>query len=353
MQTFDYLKKILIIRFSSIGDIVLTTPVIRALKKQLECELHVLTKPQYADITGNNPNVDLVYTLNGDLKDIISQLRSEEYDFVVDLQKNIRSARVRKGLGKPSGTFPKYNKEKWLLVNFKINKLPEVHIVDRYFEAVKPLEVTNDGKGLDFFIPGKDRVDPRTIHQELKRKYAAFAIGGRHKTKMMPPEKIAEIIDKLKMPVVLLGGDEDKNAGEMIVALTTNLKVWNTCGKYNLNQSASLIMQSGVVLTHDTGLMHIAAAFNKPVVSIWGNTVPAFGMYPYMPGNEKKSVIAEVKDLKCRPCSKLGYKKCPKKHFKCMMEQDTDFIANEANRLFFASLHKHRPARKQRREPKK
>ncbi len=347
------MKKILLIRFSSIGDIVLTTPVIRALKKQLGCELHVLTKPQYAAITENNPNVDLVYPLNGDLKNIISQLRSEEYDFVVDLQKNIRSARIRKGLHKPSATFPKYNREKWLLVNFKVNRLPEVHLVDRYFEAVKPLGVTNDGKGLDFFIPGKDRVDPKTIHPELKRKYAVFAIGGRHKTKMMPQEKIADIIDKLKMPVILLGGPEDKNAGDMIVALTTNLKVWNTCGNYNLNQSASLIMQAGVVLTHDTGLMHIAAAFNKPIVSIWGNTVPAFGMYPYMPGNEKRSVIVEVKDLRCRPCSKLGHKKCPKKHFKCMMEQDTEFIANEANRLFFASLHKHRPERKQRPDHKK
>ena len=347
------MKKILLIRFSSIGDIVLTTPVIRALKKQLDCELHVITKPQYATITQNNPYVDLVYTLNGDLKDIISQLRSEEYDFVVDLQKNIRSVRIRKGLGKPSATFPKYNLEKWLLVNFKINRLPDVHIVDRYFEAVRPLGVTNDGKGLDFFIPEKDRVDPKTIHPELKRKYAAFVIGGRHKTKMMPEEKIAAVIDKLKMPVVLLGGEEDRNAGEMIMALTTNLKVRNTCGKYNLNQSASLIMQAGVVLTHDTGLMHIAAAFNKPIVSIWGNTVPAFGMYPYMPGNERNAVIAEVKNLDCRPCSKLGHKTCPKKHFKCMMEQDTDFIANEANRLFFASLKKHHPARKPRHSRKK
>ena len=342
------MKKVLLIRFSSIGDIVLTTPVIRVLKKQLGCELHVLTKPQYASITENNPNVDLVYTLNGDLKDIISQLRSEEYDFVVDLQKNIRSSRVRKGLGKPSGTFPKYNKEKWLLVNFKINRLPDVHIVDRYFEAVKPLGVTNDGKGLEYYIPGKDKVNPVDIHPELKRKYAAFSIGGRHNTKKMPPEKIAEIIEKLKMPVILLGGEEDKAAGEIIVAASLNLKVWNVCGNYNLNQSASIIQQAGVVLTHDTGLMHIAAAFNKSIVSIWGNTVPAFGMYPYLPGNEKKSVITEVKDLRCRPCSKLGYKKCPKKHFKCMMEQDTDFIANEANRLFFASLKKHHPPRKKR-----
>lgn len=340
------MKKILLIRFSSIGDIVLTTPVIRALKKQLQCELHVLTKPQYAGITENNPYVDLVYKMESHTKEVVSQLRSEQYDFVVDLQKNARSIRIRKALGTPGASFPKLNKEKWLLVNFKINRLPEIHIVDRYFEAVIPLGVTHDGGGLDFFISEKDRISPKTIHAELRKRYAVFAIGGRHNTKMMPPQKMAQTINKLKMPVILLGGPEDQETGDKIVAETKHRDIWNTCGRYNLNRSASLIRNAGVVLTHDTGLMHIAAAFNKPIVSIWGNTIPAFGMYPYLPGNENKSVISEVSGIHCRPCSKLGYKKCPKKHFKCMMEQDEDFIADSANRLFFASVRKYHPARK-------
>lgn len=347
------MKKILLIRFRSIGDIVLTTPVIRALKKQLQCELHILTKQQYATILQGNPYVDLVYEFKNNLKGIISELRSEQYDFVVDLQKNARSVRIRKALGRPSASFPKLNKEKWLLVNFKINRLPDVHIIDRYFEAVKPLGVFNDDAGLDFFIPEKDKVNPMIINPALKKRYAVFAIGGRHNTKMMPPQEITQVIDKLKMPVILLGGPEDKEVGDKIVAATKHRDIWNTCGRYNLNRSASLIRNAGVVLTHDTGLMHIAAAFKKPIVSIWGNTIPEFGMYPYMPDNKGKSIIAEVSELKCRPCSKLGYKKCPKKHFKCMMEQDENFIAGSANRLFFASVRKYHPARKQRPEHKK
>ena len=353
VQTIDYLKKILLIRFSSIGDIVLTTPVIRTLKQQLHCELHVLTKQQYASITQSNPNVDLVYELKNNLKEIISELRSEQYDFVVDLQKNARSVRIRKALRRPSASFPKLNREKWLMVNFKINRLPNVHVVDRYFEAVKAVNVKNDGEGLNFFIPEKDHVNPAKLQPWARKGYAGFVIGGRHRTKMLPYEKIVAIINQLKMPVILLGGPEDKENGDFITEATQNERVWNSCGRFNLNQSASLIKQAKVILTHDTGLMHIAAAFQKPIISIWGNTIPGFGMYPYMPDNKGKSIIAEVTGLNCRPCSKLGYKKCPKKHFKCMNYQSVDFIAESANRLYFSSIHKHRPARKQRPEKKR
>jgi len=331
----------------------LASPVIRALKQQLQCELHVLTKQQYASITQSNPYVNLVYEFKNNLKEIISELRSEQYDFVVDLQKNARSVCIRKALGRPSASFPKLNREKWLMVNFKINRLPDVHIVDRYFEAVKLLGLKNDGEGLDFFIPEKDHINPAKLQPWARKGYAGFVIGGRHQTKMLPYEKIVAIIDQLKMPVILLGGPEDKESGDFIVKATQNERVWNSCGRYNLNQSASLIKQAKVILTHDTGLMHIAAAFQKPIISIWGNTAPRFGMSPYMPRNKNRSVIAEVTGLKCRPCSKLGYKKCPKKHFKCMKYQSVDFIAESANRLFFASLHKHRPARKQKHEHKK
>jgi ADP-heptose:LPS heptosyltransferase len=118
---------------------------------------------------------------------------------------------------------------------------------------------------------------------------------------------------------VLLGGNTDKAVGEEVVNALGN-KVYNACGKYNINQSASLLRQSNGVITHDTGLMHIAAAFNKKIVSVWGNTIPEFGMVPYFGNNlpTNGSIIAEVKGLSCRPCSKIGYDTCPKQHFKCM-----------------------------------
>ncbi len=327
------MKKILVIRFSSIGDIVLTTPVIRALKEQLKCEIHAVTKEKYKGLYTSNSNIDKVISFEKNESEIIGELQNEEYDFIVDLQKNIRSFRIRKSLQKPFGTFPKLNFKKWMLVNFKIDLLPDVHIVDRYFEAVKLLGVQNDGKGLDYFIPENEKVIPSSLDKRLSEKYVAYVIGGQHKTKILPAGKIAEVISGTNYMSVLLGGKEDFERGEEIVKLTGNNNVINLCGKLSLNQSASLVKQSSVVVTNDTGLMHIAAAFHKPVVSVWGNTVPKFGMYPYIPGDRDKVVISEVAGLKCRPCSKIGYDKCPGKHFKCMELQNTDFIINSVNRL--------------------
>jgi ADP-heptose:LPS heptosyltransferase len=325
------LKKILVIRFSSIGDIVLTTPVIRCIKQQLKCELHVLTRKQYADLTRNNPHVDKVHPYSNDLDELISVLKKENFHHVVDLQRNMRSLKVRRKLGKPSSSFPKLNRQKWLLVNFRVNKLPHVHIVDRYFHAAAPLGVTNDGRGLDYFIPEKDKVSVSSLNKALARGYVGFVIGSRHETKMLPVGKIAETINKLQLPVVLLGGTEDKARAEEVMMLTRQSRVMNTCGQFSLNQSASLVEQAKVVITNDTGLMHIAAAFNKPIISVWGNTVPDFGMYPYLPEGKGQSFISEVDGLMCRPCSKLGYKKCPKKHFDCMMMQDVDVIVKKVD----------------------
>ncbi len=325
------MKKILLIRFSSIGDIVLTTPVVRSLKKQLQCELHAVTKKQYALLYQNNPYVDKVFSFGNDIGEVVKQLKAEKYDFVVDLQKNLRSVKIKRALGVPSASFPKVNIKKWLLVNFKINLLPKVHVVDRYFAAVEKLQVENDMQGLDYFIPAEDEIEPETIHKNLKEGYLGFVIGGQHFTKIFPPEKVAEVINSLSMPVLLLGGKEDVGRGEKIVSLTKGRQVINGCGKFNLNQSASLVKQCNVLVTNDTGLMHIGAAFGKPIISVWGNTVPEFGMYPYMPDNEVHFFMAEVKGLSCRPCSKLGHAKCPKKHFKCMMDQDFDAIVKKVN----------------------
>ena len=141
----------------------------------------------------------------------------------------------------------------------------------------------------------------------------------------MPNEKIISIIKKVNKPVLLIGGPEDFERGEQIVANTINTQ--NTCGKYSVLQSASLIQQANRVITHDTGMMHIAAAFKKKIYSVWGNTVPEFGMYPYLENEQSKRI--EVKGLNCRPCSKIGYSKCPKGHFKCMQEIDENLFLSE------------------------
>ena len=318
--------KILILRFSSIGDIVLTSPVVRCLKQQLKnSEIHYLTKKSFFSVVENNPNIDKVFSFEKDILEVLPELKKENYDWVIDLHHNLRSIRVKRVLGKPSRSLNKLNIEKWLLVNLKINRLPDKHIVERYFETVAHLGIKNDLKGLDFFIDAKDEVDIFSLPKEFHNGFIAFVIGAKHNTKKIPLEKIISICKKINRPIILIGGKEDFETGEKTTSQIST--TFNACGKYNLQQSASLIKQAEKVITHDTGMMHIAAAFQKNIISVWGNTVPEFGMYPYMPGNEANSTIVEVKNLSCRPCSKIGFEKCPKGHFKCMNEIDeTAFI---------------------------
>lgn len=321
------IHKVLIVRFSSIGDIVLTTPVIRCLKRQMPViEIHYLVKKQYHEIVSANPYISKIWLFDDNFPELIPQLRSEKFDYIIDLHKNLRSLYVRFRLNRPASSFPKLNLQKWLIVNLKINLLPPVHIVDRYFTALTSLGIFNDGHGLDYFIPGNEEVGLSTLPVAFQNGYIAFVVGGKHSTKILPEEKVVILCKNIGHPVILLGGKEDRERGENIVSKTDRL-VFNACGMFSISQSASIIRQADKIITNDTGLMHVAAAFKKPVLSIWGNTIPGFGMYPYLPAEYRaRSEIFEVNGLSCRPCSKIGFSGCPKKHFKCMLDQDLDAI---------------------------
>ena len=326
------MKKILIIRFSSIGDIVLTTPVIRCLKTQLpDSEIHYLTKKQNGSLLQENPFITRTWLYEKNFKELLTRLKAEKFDFIVDLHKNLRSFYILLHLRKPYGTFQKLNLKKWMIVNLRIDRLPSIHIVDRYFTAVKSLGIINDQKGLDYFIPSGEEVDLSVLPDPFRPGFIAFVIGGKHATKMFPEDKVVEVCQKLSRPVVLLGGKEDVERGNRIEQLAGST-VFNACGRFSINQSASLIRQADKVITNDTGLMHIAAAFGKTILSICGNTIPEFGMVPYLEGKENAvSRIFEVKGLSCRPCSKIGFEKCPKGHFRCMNEQDVNAMINTLN----------------------
>ena len=312
--------KILVVRFSSIGDIVLTTPVVRMLKTQLNTEVHFLTKAPYVSLFKNNPYVDSVFQIDKSINEVISDLKKENYDYVIDLHSNLRTQILKLKLGVSAKSYNKLNWEKFLLTNFKTNILPDVHIVDRYLDTVKFLGITNDNKGLDFFLSDADKVDLN----EFPNDYVAIVIGGQHATKILPTAKIISICKKLNKAVLLIGGPDDKARGDEISKASGAI---NTCGNHSLLQSAFLIKNSAYVISHDTGMMHIAAAFKKKIYSVWGNTIPEFGMYPYL--SDKNSKMIEVKDLNCRPCSKIGYDKCPKGHFKCMQEIDENQFLSE------------------------
>ncbi len=329
--------KFLIIRFSSIGDIVLTSPVSRCLKEQVpDAEVHFLTKEVYRGLVNTNPYVDKVQVLGSSWDLMMHQLHHEQYDVIIDLHHNLRTLRIKKKLNYAKAySFEKLNIRKWLLTAFKINRLPQIHIVDRYLDTLKDFGVVNDGRGLDYFIPEKDKIQDADLPMSHRFGYIGVVIGAALPTKQMPVHKLRDLCAGISFPVVLLGGAEDRQAGNEIAAVDP-VKIYNSCGKFSLHESAHLVQLAKLVITHDTGLMHIAAAFQKPVFSVWGNTVPAFGMGPYYGNAIIQHRQYEVARLSCRPCSKIGYRKCPKGHFKCMELQDTDDMITKVKETIVA-----------------
>lgn len=337
--------KILLIRFSSIGDIVLTTPVIRCIKnKYPHAELHFVTKKVNAHILEANPYLHKIHTLDNDIQPLLLELLKEKFDYIIDLHKNIRSRYIHFILRQAFNSnityisFNKLNIRKWLYTHLKLKVLPDKSIVDRYFVGLQKIQVSNDGQGLDYFIPKDSELKNEDLPLSHVYGFVACAIGGQHATKQMPVEKWITLCKAIQHPIVLLGGKEDEVMANMIQQIDT-VRIYNACGKFNLHESAHIIQKSKLVITHDTGLMHIAAAFKKTILSIWGNTVPAFGMFPYYGFNNLRGNVApqsflfQVNNLSCRPCSKIGYKACPKKHFDCMQKINVLEIAEKANSL--------------------
>ncbi len=313
------LQKILVIRFSSIGDIVLCSPVIRCLHKQLNAEVHVLTKARFAAMNESNPFVKKVWTLE-ELQQNPKALIQANFNFIVDLHANIRSKKIQSLLKLPTYTLDKINVPKWLKVNLGLDVLPAKHIVDRMFEAIETLGVLNDGAGLDFFFTHQDALDKKYPKRGSR---IGVVLGGAHATKQIPNSLLERILKRVDAEILLLGGPNEYEAAER---LTEKVSAVNCCGATNLEGSAQLIESCDLVITSDTGLMHIAAALGKDIIVLWGSTIPAFGMYPYLVEGRGSVQQFEVEDLGCRPCSKIGFDTCPWGHFNCMKKQDVDSI---------------------------
>jgi heptosyltransferase-2 len=330
--------KFLIIRFSSIGDIVLTTPVIRCLKQQVkDAEIHFLVKSKFLPVVQHNPYIDKIHVLAHSWELMVEELKTEDYDHIIDLHHNAKTLRVKTALGVKSHSFYKLNIQKYIYTAFKINILPAIHIVDRYMRTVESFGVKNDGRGLDYFISKEEETKKEDLPASHSAGYIACVIGAAHGTKRWPVHKWKEFCASLQHPVVLLGDETDKARGEEIASVDP-VKIYNACGKFSLNESADLIKRSKGVISNDTGLMHIAAAYKKPVISLWGNTVPSFGMTPYYGVLHTPSSILQTNKLWCRPCSKIGYEKCPLGHFKCMEKIDAGELIERTRQIILNQL---------------
>ena len=331
--------KVLIVRFSSIGDIILTTPVIRCISQQLKAEVHYLTKKPFEPILQSNPFISKVYTVTENLNEVIDELKAQHYDVIIDLHHNLRTRVLKWHLRRPAHSFDKLNVEKWLKVNLKVDKLPDVHIVDRYMQTVNSLNVKNDGRGLDYFIPTAAH---KILHQYLEKhqinQYACLSVGAAHNTKCLTTEQMVKLCNLIEHPLVLVGGKAENEKAKEIVR-NCNQSVFNAVGLFSLNETAACIERATIVIAHDTGVMHMGAALKKPMVSIWGNTIPSFGMYPYYGLQNIWHKYFQVEGLSCRPCSKIGYEKCPKGHFNCILQISMNSIADEINSLFRQQTH--------------
>ncbi len=336
--------RLLFIRFSSIGDIVFTTPAIRCAKQQIPgVELHFLTKASMKAVTEANPYIDHFHYFDKDLNATIKGLKAFQFDYIIDLHRNLRTFQIQKALGVPSLSYHKLSLQKLLLTKLHLNYMPARHIVDRSLDTLSALGVVNDGKGLDYFIPKEATLPSNALPAAFQSGYIALVIGASYATKKLPVASLQALCHKIPYPIVLIGGKEDQAEGAAIEAINP-IKIWNACGKFNLHESALLVKQSKTVISHDTGFLYIACAFHKKTVAIWGATAPALQVEPYYPtkmDSSKQNVWyynAIVPDLPCQPCSNYGTKQCPQGHFACMKKQDLQSIADKAIAYFKATI---------------
>jgi ADP-heptose:LPS heptosyltransferase len=317
------LKKILIIRLSAIGDVLLATPLIEQTRNAFpDAEIHFLTKPDHAPLLAENPFLNRVMTT-----DAFSENGDEsEYDAIIDLQNNRRSRALRKGKSARIVQYEKQNWKKFLLVRFKWNLYREsVPVPLRYLSAAEPLGVRDGGSVMQFFLSDAEKETAKNFRESLP--VIAIGFGAKHFTKRFPPEKFASVINQLvddeRAVCWLLGGNDDAPLAETIMhAVTKKHCVKNFSGILSLRETAMRLSVCEVMLSNDTGLMHLAACFQKPIVAMFGSSVTEFGFAPFRTPN----VIIENKTLDCRPCSHIGKSTCPKEHFRCMNDLRDDEI---------------------------
>ena len=314
------IDKILIIRLSSLGDVLLSTPLLRSIKKENpQIQIDYIVGKESFDAVKLNKNISNVFAhvKNGDNSKIFDILIKRNYDLIIDLQNNNRSAGIVQSLSKPVAKFYKPNIKKFLLVNFKINLFKEIiTIPERYAGVFKGIQL--DENGLELFLP--EDVKPQISNNE---KIIGFCPGSKHFTKMWPQENFIELGNKLTAEgnkIILLGGTDDKNICEYISSKIPS--AINLCRDNNLFQIAADMKACEYIVCNDSGLMHTACAVNVPVVAIFGSTVKEFGFFPY----KSKNLVLENNSLTCRPCSHIGKKSCPQKHFNCMKELTPNLV---------------------------
>ncbi|MEO8445868.1 MAG: glycosyltransferase family 9 protein [bacterium] len=306
------MKKILVIRLSSFGDIILSFPLLKKIKEKLpECKVHFLTKKNYEDVLLLNPHIDKIIFTDEKLSDTRKKVSDESYDLIIDIHKNVRSIYLSAFNSKNVVRYKKENFKKFLLVKFKINLLKEV--IPVWKKYILPVRRFLKFDKLNFEIT--ELTFDRT--KSIDGKYTVIAPASRHFTKTYPAEKFIEYINKNTGTRFVLVGDNSKKEELICSEIERScINVVNLCGKLSINNLAGVIYNSSRIICNDSAVLHLAEAIGKKVTAIFGSTVREFGFFPQLEGSE----VYENEGLDCRPCTHIGRDSCPKGHFKCMME---------------------------------
>jgi ADP-heptose:LPS heptosyltransferase len=318
------IKKILVIRFSSFGDIVLTYPFLTLLRKYFpSARIDYLTKSAYAPLVKMHGSTDNIIEFKnekiGELRNII---KKNNYDLIFDLHKNIRSVFSTLFTKPEKIRYKKNTIKKLLLAAFKINLLDNiVPVYKTYINALSEIH----------FQENMDLLKADLIFDNepaVKEPYILIAPSSKHFTKTLPKDKFEEIIKEVKNKKIVLIGDRSFKDMELCVYLEKiSPRVINLCGKTNYNTLANLIFNCDLVICNDSGVLHLAEALDKKIIVFFGSTVKEFGFYPQL----ESTVVFENNNLKCRPCTHIGKAECPKKHFKCMNDINVNEIINKIN----------------------
>ena len=321
-------KKILIIRFNSIGDIVLTSPVIRNLAIE-GYELHYLCKKAYRSLLEPNPYLSQLWLFEGDYKILIKQLKAERFDYVLDLHNNLRSYRIKSQLSCRTYTLTKSRWRNFLLTRFDWARKQREHIVYRFLDVASPLLTVNVNAMPEFYFPkGKSYG-----HISLPSKYSVIVVSTAFYTKNIPVNKLIHFLELSSETWILIGGPDDLQRADQIMQGVKQNNCRSLVGKLSLDESAYVMKESSLVLSGDTGMMHIAAALAVPVVAVFGSTHPILGYTPFSQNTESNYAIVENKNIACRPCTRQGRHSCPKKHFRCMNDISVEEIKHQVELL--------------------
>ena len=339
-------NKTLVIRFSSIGDIVLSSPMLRVLRARFpESQIDYVTRREYAELVKSNHNLNFTHEFDSTggfeaLRRLKKRVKEERYDLVIDIHNSIRSHYLRSVRSAAEIlTIDKRIVERTALVKLKKNLYKEiVPVEDRYIEPLKKFGIQNDGKGPEFHIPDEIlfEVSGRMATLRLNRfeKVIGLCPSSRHETKRWPQGRFVEVgsrlAKKFEATMLVFGGEADKllcsSIVEGIVANAGTDRAISFSGQLSLLQTAAAMEYCDVIVTNDSGLMHIASAMKKKLVAIFGSSVREFGFFPTGSG----SIVVERASLYCRPCSHIGRNSCPEGHFRCMKEIEVDEVLHRA-----------------------